>query len=286
MGKGMLDRIVARFLIANLMVPPELEHSISIVSGFLSGARKAKFQAGVQVLRDSIASGQWIPRGGVKVNSSLYQGLVSKLPPRSTYDESPVGTPQWSDFNSLESCLKFGSVYDGDQTIDPQLLKVPEPVQRAWFHCCRGMRNLSKLLDQQRPKPVLTEVGLSPKVTKTLMEMELDIDLKTIKVPPVEKIGETQSKDRQGNPMFLHGKPVMEPIYKVMWEPGTKFGMSRFSDLPEHCEACGKRIPSNMYVPIEAQCRKHGYVGLLIGTDCARNIFGVKDKGFNRANFK
>lgn len=139
------------------------------------------------------------------------------------------------------------------------------------------------MLDRIRPKPVITSVGLSPRVTKTLQEMGLALDLSTVRVPPVEKIGERPRIDENtGLPAVTrYGKPIIDPIYKVMWSAGTQFGLSRFRD--SDCEACGKRIPSNLYVPIEVEGRSDGkpvHVGLLVGVDCAANIFGVRDKGY------
>jgi len=131
----------------------------------------------------------------------------------------------------------------------------------------------------QRP-PEITSKGLSPKVTKTLFEMDLDIDLSTVKVPPIRKVGEKPKLNAQGEPIMRFGEPVMEDIHKVIWPTNTKFGMSRFSN-GGGCEACGKQIPSGWFVPIVAECKKVGLVGLFIGRDCAGRIFRIKNEGID-----
>ena len=75
---------------------------------------------------------------------------------------------------------------------------------------------------------------------------------------------------------------MLVPEYFVDWTPGTQMGRSRFS-YGCKCEACGKSIPSGRFVAIEADDMNSGdHIGLWIGQDCARNIFGVKDEGMDR----
>jgi hypothetical protein len=283
------SRVLGRFLTATaLAISPDLERAIQTVQTFLKGGRRAKFDKGIGVLTASIAAGQWLPRGKVTVQSAVYQGIVQSknIPHRWGYapEASETGSPAWDEYNELESSLVYGRPYRGKLTIPSTHIKVPENVQQAWFAVCIGVRELCDVLDRIRPKPVITSIGLSPKVTKTLEEMDLDLDLSTLKIPPVEKIGEQPKIDRKtGKPVLdRYGVPMMEDVYKVMWSVGTVFRLSRFAYAD--CEACGKRIPSNMYVPVEVDGSKDGkpvHAGLHIGVDCARNIFGIKDKGFN-----
>jgi hypothetical protein len=135
-------------------------------------------------------------------------------------------------------------------------------------------------LDASRPVPVITAIGLSPRVTATLKECNLDVDLPSIKLAKIDFRWVRAYED--GKPAFRKdGKPRMEKCYFVEWSQGIKHGCSRFAD-GGHCEACGKRIPSQRYVPIEATCKKQGLISMWIGCDCAKNIFGIKDAGIDK----
>lgn len=274
------SRVLDRFRLASaLAISPELEQAIQTVSGHFKGARKAKFEKGLGVLRGSIAAGQWLPRGKATVLASVSGGLIGakQMPP-----EHVMPGVSHDEHFSLMMSLVYGQVYKGSGTVPVELIKTPERVQQAWFKVCSGIRELCSVLDRIRPKPVLTEIELSPRVTKTLKEMGLDLDLSTVKVPPTEKLGDVPELDKMGKPITdRYGKPVMQAIYRVLWTTGTKFGLSRFAG--SDCEACGKRIPSFRYVPIEVEGRKDGvkvHAGLRIGVDCAARIFGIKDKGY------
>lgn len=271
--REMIDprRVALRFLMATEnTLSPEMERSVGIVEGFLKGSKKPKFTASIDVLRASLQHGSWIPRGKVKAGSGLYQGLVDPK--------------KYSGFGSvysfeLQQCIRFGSPYWGNEV--PEMKGVPESVVRAWIHCTQEAARVSKLLDTARPKPVITQIGLSPKVTKTLTEMDLDIDLSTIREADLVK-KERQDVDHDGKPRFTRsGEPVMIDYYIVKWTPGIKLHRSRFSG-GGGCEACGRPIPSGQFVPIEALCSKQGLVGFWVGVDCAKNIFGVKDQGIER----
>jgi hypothetical protein len=262
-------RVAMRFLVATEnTLSPEMERSVSIVENFLKGSKKAKFQASIDVLRASLQHGSWIPRGKVKAGSGFYQGLA---------DLSKQ--PYFGASFKLQQCLSFGQPYWGDEV--PVLKTVPEPVVRAWIHCTQELSRVSKLLDAARPKPVITQVGLSPKVTKTLTEMDLDIDLSTVREADLVR-KEHQDVDKHGQPRFTRdGEPIMISYFVVKWTPGIKLNKSRFSGTGG-CEACGRPIPSRQFVPIEALCSKQGLVGFWVGVDCAKNIFGIKDQGIDR----
>lgn len=147
-------------------------------------SRKAKFEKGLGVLRASIAQGQWVPRGKATVLAAISQGMVKgrQLPDRHSYapEAAVISNPAWDEYNELERSLEFGHDYRGKHTIAAALIKIPEHVQRAWFEVCIGVRELCSVLDRIRPKPVITSVGLSPRVTKTLQEMGLALDLSTV----------------------------------------------------------------------------------------------------------
>lgn len=269
------QRVAFRFMVATEhSLSPEMEKSVEILGNFFKGSKKAKFLASIDAIKASLQHGSWIPRGAIKAKSGFTQGLISYK------TDFRVESGAHADYTDLKMCLHYGMPYQGNAI--PTVEGVSEHVIVAWIQATREFKRLSKLLTEARPKPVVTQVGLSPKVTKTLMEMDLQIDLSTVREADLVK-KERQDVDKHGNPRFTStGEPVMIAFYVVKWTPGIKLHMSRFSH-GDGCEACGKAIPSGRFVPIEALCTKNGLVGLWVGVDCAKNIFGIKDQGIERS---
>lgn len=254
---------------------------VSEVARFLNGKRLEKFQASVAALNTAAVRGAWESRERQKSESGFYQGISDKISVRLSRDFDVVGP---NDLHQAEMCLCFGRLYSGPIPrvyVDKSGREVPAAVVEAWFKLCGERHELVKQLDAARPKPVVTAIGLSPKVTKTLTEMNLDIDLPTIKPAEIEAYKVQTHHPKTFEPLFEKDgvTPIMETAYRVKWSRGIKLGLSRFHS---GCEACGKPIPSGRYVPIEAGCKTNGRIGLWIGVDCARNIFGIKDQGIAR----
>lgn len=275
--------------------------NIDLVRTALKGARLVKFDASIAILKESIAQGAWVLRGSVKASSGFYQGLTKV---REPYTE--VCSTDWYCVNGVSSVLKYGrlSFMDGDdgrntkynamtkaQRVirgikvfrdDGELKKVSDEVVLAWIALCVEYVEVADMLNAARPLPVVTAIGLSPKVTATLTEMNLDLDLPSIKPAKIE----TRYRDRfdkNGKPMFMKdGTRTQEPYHVVAWTKGIVHGASRFGKSG-NCEACNKRIPSGRFVPVEAMDKKSGLIlSLWLGCDCARNIFGIKDVGFKK----
>jgi hypothetical protein len=235
------------------------KNDVETVSSRMSGARRTKFLASVMVVNDSVQQGEWIPRGSVKATSGFYQGLYSKVD-----RDLP---------HALYMTLRFGRPYAGDTSTLSTL-------ERSWVNLCNQMVGISRELDTARPKPKQTAIGLSPKVTKTLLECNLDLDLSSIK-PAEIGFRDIQDRNQDGTLKFNHaGEPVMVRFYFPVWSPGILHNQSRFCG---GCQACGKHIPSGRFVPVEAHCKRlNAKVSLWLGQDCAANIFGIKDVGLDR----
>jgi hypothetical protein len=251
---------------------PEL---VTTVQNELTGKRLEKFNESVRIINESLSLNGWTPRGSVKSNSGFYQGCGIKMPYHYGQGDAAF---------ALHMCLAYGSPC-GVDVLDqihrlfstPVVKKHTVAFVKAWVALCMEKYEAMELLNSYRPLPVITAIGLSPKVTATLKEMALDINLPSIKMAEI-KYHKVPALDRKGHPRFNQfGERMMDSIPYVAWTPGTVFGKSRFDC---GCQACGKRIPSGMYVPIEADDLKSGdHCGFWIGCDCARNIFGVKDQG-------
>jgi hypothetical protein len=247
---------------------------IEIVRTALKGKRLEKFDQSVAVINESLERGAWVKRGSVKANSGFYQGLVY------TGYQQNVGSREGREAWELSHCLAFGGEFRGknpkaaltrlregyDRKGEPIRLKLTDEQVLAWVELCAEKARAVELLDAARPLPVITKIGLSPKVTKTLKEMDLDIDIQTVRM----------ARLKRHERMVAGAKAIW---YTVEWTKGIVHGTSRFAGRGA-CEACGKPIPSCRFVPVEARdTRGNRLVSLWLGCDCAANIFGIKDVG-------
>lgn len=267
---------------------PEL---IAIVQKYMKGKKLEKFNESVNVINDSLAQGGWVSRGSVKANSGFYQGCGI------SWDTPYESTPEHKENFELQMALSYG--HDSEnlgeainrlyaavskKTNKPVVntKKFPREFVEAWVALSREKSLACEFLEYCRPLPVVTEIGLSPRVTATLTEMNLEVELPSIKLA---KIGRRMvlGYKKDGSPLLdRRGNHMLVPEYFVDWTPGTVMGKSRFS-YGCRCEACGKSIPSGRFVAIEADDKKsETHIGLWIGQDCASNIFGVKDAGMER----
>lgn len=247
---------------------------VTEIAAHLTGKRRQKFLDSVNVINVSLAQEGWTPRGSSKAHSGFGQGLATLKGP----------TPR--DEFELYMCVQYGQgnrlkEVPSDEQITKLYPKVPLSVVRAWIELCVEKHNAFELLNAARPVPVITAIGLSPKVTATLTECGLDLDLPSIRMAKIEHYDQPAFND-DGTPKFhKNGERAMDRIYYVAWSEGIKHMRSRFA-VAGGCEACGKRIPSRLFVPIEATCKKQGLISMWLGCDCARNIFGVKDVGLDK----
>jgi hypothetical protein len=247
--------------------------NVETVARFLKGKRLEKLLASIEIFRTAEERGSFAGRESQKALAGFGPGLVSGKKQGSPKGEFPADDRMAK--HNAEMCLNYGYAYTG---VPFSVDGVPQEVIEAWVQLCCAAHGLFKLLKDARPKPVVTAVGLSRKVTATLVEMNLEIDLPTIAPAEIEAYKVHARHPQTGEKLFKKDgvTPILETAYRVKWTKGIKLGQSRFYS---GCEACGKPIPSGRYVAIEADCKRNGRIGLWIGCDCARNIFGVKDLG-------
>lgn len=261
----------------------------AVTSKLKLGKRRDGILASIAVLNVSLAQGGWTPRGAQSAGKGFTNGLVSvgRLPHEDSY-----GGQYYEPAHALSSALRFGSANYGltvESTREYLDLyevralmrekKISTELVIAWVALVCAVADARAELDECRPVPVVTAIGLSRKVTTTLQECNLDIDLPTIKPAKISFYLEPWYDDQGVRKLNRKGQPAFKRIYFVDWSEGVQHGRSRFR---AGCQACGKRIPSGRYVPVEATCRKQGPISLWLGCDCARNIFGIKDIGIDR----
>lgn len=250
------------------------QNAVRKVSKALKGKRLDKFENSVHAINGALARGGWENRESSRANSGFYAGLVPGLRFEIDYRASDVELQK--EASILAHTLTFGvpcdlsksSIRRAYQLLLNQLhLKATLEQVEAWVEICREKKRALSLLRSARPQPSITKIGISPKVTRTLTEMNLNLDISSIRMARIEK---KVVKTDKGE-VF---------IYRVNWSPGTVHGKSRFIS---GCQACGKLIPSGRYVPLEAFDQESGrIISLWVGCDCAKNIFGVRDVGVER----
>lgn len=270
--------------IASLLA--ERADDIDVVAAHFKGKRKSLFEDSIAVIRESVARGAWVKRGHQRADKGINKGLAAGKhlnSPGLRYDD-----PRHNAMYRVYTAIEFGYHIRGedlaeatDEDLRAMAPTVLVEVARAWLRLMVAMREICADLDASRPLPVYTEIGLSPKVTATMQDIGLDLDLSSRRMAPIDSRWVQARNPETFEPIFdANGSPRMIKVYFVKWPDGTVFGSSRFAD--RDCEACGKTIPSRSFVPILIDNKAGKPHGFWFGCDCARNIFGIKDVGIAR----
>lgn len=271
----------------------KLDQKLALKIGNLFPAkRREKFLWSVEQIQASLKNEGWLEGVSRSARTAPNKGLIN------TY----IQFRQWEDWHSptVKQARALSWALNSGR-LDKDLKKDLKSLAVGWDHIQTRTQNSDKLskskitvkdikdwitfldqfhsavhfLDELRPKTIYTKILLSPKVTKTLKEMNLDIDLQSIKVPEMKEV--------IGHYLDKQGQKKTYTYHVPIWRKGTKHGMSRFSEFSYQCQACGKTIPSGRFVPVEAHDKKNDQlISLWLGLDCARNIFGVKDIGIDK----
>jgi len=280
-------------------IPQLTPEYIEIIKKYNKGKKLEEFLEGIRVINESLALGGWIPRGSVSSGKARKLRIRLDKEGREKYlpyseENGTQRTPIYNLINALDYFWSFDGSDEEmalaiSQLTEKELKKYPEEYILSLLLLAREVSDAVIDLDESRKLPTMTPIGLSPRVNYTLKEMNLDIDLPSIRLADIDfnlvqkKYLDPKNKETYGQPMFNRdGRPVMEKEYYVKWSPNIHHNMGRFVGHGQ-CQACGKRIPSGMFVPVEAYDKKsHSLISLMLGQDCASNIFGIKDEGIRQ----
>lgn len=267
---------------------------VEIISKYNKGKKLEEFLEGIDAINKSLALDGWIPRGSITSGKARKIRIVILEGDREVFHPK---TSEYTPFSRLRQALSWFGPFEGteeelvlamSQLTPQELKKYPEEYILATLLLAKEIENTVKFLDSSRKLPTVTPIGLSPRVTHTLKEMNLDLDLPSISMAQIsynliQKRYADPKSPKYGSLMFNRfGEPVMEREYYVKWSPNIVHNLSRFSH-GDRCHACGKPIPSGRFVPIEAHDKKSGnLISMWVGQDCARNIFGIKDEGMEK----
>ena len=282
--------------------PTITQANIEVVAAGLANSKKTKLIEGMAILTRSLEQGGWESRGSVKVMAAIHQQLLKV--PDSVHSQFEYNTKEKEDAFSAYMIANYGAdcYLDTDLFVN-YILPFCNSKKGQTESFLRAFRALQaevaaawEYLDNQHPIPVITAIGLSPRVTATLKEMNLEIDISSVKPPRTENVLEQAIRwsdfSKKTKPMVRkNGKKLMKWVTYIRWTKGIVHHTSRFSNIDYSgvsracCEACGKGIPSGRLVPIEAKDTKNNrLVSMWLGEDCARNIFGIKAQGVDKAD--
>lgn len=264
----------------------ELTNSnVSVIRKYLKGSRLSLFNESVDKINDSLRLNGWLP-GYSRSYSKGLKGVGLSI----SYEKNLM-VGEYTSVNTargkLNGLLKEGFLHLGSSEIElaisdlneKELKKTPSELIWAYFNLLKEVKVAVQLLNSLRPLPVVTKIGLSPKVTKTLKDMNLDIELSSIVMAKIS-YEYIPSRGKDGKVMSgKYGETLIELTSYVDWSEGIKHNMSRFASS-DHCHACGALVESKLFVPIEGFDNKtESLVSMWLGRDCAKNIFGIKDEG-------
>lgn len=247
----------------------------------------------MRVVNESLAAGGWTKGSSQKRSIGMQRPNVEVQ--RETRPNHETATSADYDFarehnkilRELEMYINYGRLMN--DTLENRLQYVnlkKHSVEFVKAYAALYVEHVDacRELDLMRPLPVVTKIGVSPTVTKTFTEMNLNLDLASIKLAEIA-FRLVPWLDNKGNKAYKeNGDLLMTREYYVKWSKGIKHGQSRFSAVRKHqCEACGHGIPSGNFVAVEAFDKNlNNQISLWVGCDCAKNIFGIKDVGIKR----
>jgi hypothetical protein len=131
--------------------------------------------------------------------------------------------------------------------------------------------------------------SLSDRQRDTLSSSLVDIDFMSLRLAkivypvtiiPVDiEFATAENKNHRANACYSVN--IFAQVPAIEWEQGTVFGAT--GKQGHQCDACGKNIPSQMFVFLQATCKRTGRtLGLQFGTDCAHRMLNVKSDGVRR----
>lgn len=276
--------------------------NIEIVMSAMKGKRLEHFLESLSLLEASLSAGGWVAGASRKIDKGFTGcGYQIEVPERPSWENKNKKLEAlYEARNEVNYCLRRGYYEPSLEQIEMAIAdmsekekkKTPPELIRAWCALFSEKRRAKEYLDSMRKLPKITAIGLSPRVTTTLKEMNLDLDINSIKYPEIayrvtpiytedDKILVKGGKKND----YYEDKPQYCPIAYdpyVKWSKGIVHNTSRFA-MGGRCHACGKPIPSRRFVPMEAKDKKSGkLVSMWLGCDCAKSIFGIVDEGMSQ----
>lgn len=259
---------------------------------WFKGKSREKAEHALFLLSESEAEGQWVPKASRSVRAALGKhNIASKFGRDAEAILSSIKSPKsehadyaLGDGYYLASTMIHGSIARLLHIDLPRLTKLAKTDEQKstlkvavdYFNTFEPLAKLMRQLDETRPKPVFTQIGVSRTITKTLEDASLDLNISTIRVCPHEYFRVlVWREDKKGN-KFQRWETHM----RLLWPKNTVFNASRFASRFTHCHSCGHAIhnPFN-WCPILIDNKAGVPHALWVGRDCAQTVFGIKVTG-------
>jgi hypothetical protein len=274
------------------MTKPALNKElIKTVETAMTGKRLEKFQKSVQLITESLEANGWLKGASRSADSGFYQGIISGRIPETPRNYDDKNKTAWNVYMSLR--YGHGKAEPSEKVFEEMrqvadskehraFLKLTNEQLSAWVQLSKQKAEAMEWLNSARPVPVITDMGASPKVLRTLEEMGMTVNASSLKYPELErKVQEYEAI----NPRTGEMQTFKHVYYEIKWEKGIVHNTSRFAGTAPsghcRCDACGKSIPSGMLVPLEGKDNDGKWKSMMVGTDCAQTLFGVKDVGID-----
>lgn len=268
--------------------------NFATVSKWFTGKALKEAEAAFAILAQSVEQGFWVKGGGLKVTSRLNKQNVAKkwakahegdLVSVNHYSRDGVYQRESSERGwTLHHNMYFGSFRAAQETdwatveagCQNDAERAAVAYARAWAADWAEVAAAIELLDSRKPQPVFTSLGLSPTVTMTLSRLGVAAfnDDVTIEVPPFKT---------EWVKMVIKGREVEVPVSTPVWPEGTEHNTSMHAHSGRSyncCHACGHAIRNGYnWCPIVVKVKGEAPKSMLIGRDCALNIFRIKMDG-------
>lgn len=272
------------------MVLPMNDTQIAAASKWFSKKAQVNAIAALKDLALSEAVGGWIPGASRRVRAALSKHNVAAKTGKKL-DTHPAG---WAGFGltrdtlyapenqpvqkslfNLYMAMTYGShggVVDF-QALSQAATNADETKAVADGHefvlDMTPVWETMRKLDNMRPKPTFTYLGVSPTITKTLTECGLDLNLESIRLCPMDY-----------KEVTVNGKTHF--VAYLVWPEGTVHGASRFhaTNKNAQCQACGHAIKNAFnWVPLLIDGKDGKPYSMWVGRDCAKSVFGIEMTG-------
>lgn len=258
---------------------------------WFTGKALVNATAAMDMLAASEAQGAWIPKASRRVDACFSKANVvikavrqyikaieSINDYRGGEEKTPDAQRGWEvsfimHFSQWRSQKKVFWAYIMEKAPSDEIRNVIDK-GRQFIADFAPIAELSRRLDDTRPLPVFTDLGVSPTLTSTLKFIGLDASIATRRLCPIR--WETQEiKHASGKVSYiLVGIPE--------WPAGTVHGSSKHdpSGHNHQCQACGHAIrQSDNWVPIIVDNAAGVPHSLWVGRDCCKSLFGIKMTG-------
>lgn len=249
--------------------------------------------AALALLAESEEQGFWIPAASRKVRAAMTKSNVARKLANANRNRLKTDYSSEASMEAtkarwqIEHTLMFSGVRTLKQNdLSALIATTPDRETLALIETTLNfMRDLAPAfdamhtLDDTRPKPVFTGIGVSRTITATLAEARLDLDVATIRVCPIKWV-KVECKHPKTGAIYWDWVGYLD------WPKTTRHDASRFSGerggskINHQCHACGHAIRNgNNWVPILIDSKEGVPHSLWVGRDCAQRVFGIKMTG-------